>query len=249
MSFAPKLALAALISFGGAAQALPVLASSDASGWALSSSASAVTASAADGAITGEALRFTGNSDSAATRQLGQAVSASRVVVQFDLQFDTGTVDTNDFLGLWLGSSTGPNIGLKGNCDGAAACNGNGADLFVRTTGTSGSFSTPIVVGQTYHLFGLLEKVNGSVNYNRYSLWVNPTGAEMAGLTGADAVFSDNSGMSSFSTIGFRSVNLDAGDAVLVDNLSISTVPEPATAALAGLALFGVAVASRRRAR
>ncbi|MCF8206522.1 MAG: PEP-CTERM sorting domain-containing protein [Methylotenera sp.] len=247
MSFAPKLALAALISFAGAAQALPVLASSDANGWALSSSAAAVTAGAADGAITGEALRFTGNSDNAATRQLGQTVSASRVIVQFDLQFDTGTVDTNDFLGLWLGSSTGPNIGLKGNCDGASAC--NGADLFVRTTGTGGSFSTAIAVGQTYHLFGLLEKVNGSVNYNRYSLWVNPTGAEMAGLTGADAVFSENSGISSFSTIGFRSVNLDAGDAVLVDNLSISTVPEPATAALAGLALLGVALTSRRRPR
>ena len=249
MSFASKLALAALISTAGAAHALPVLVSSDTSGWTLSSSASATTATAGDGAISGEALRFTGNNDNAATRQLGQVVSASRVIVQFDLRFDAGTVDTNDFLGLWLGSSTGPNIGLKGNCDGAAACNGNGADLFVRTTGTGGSFSTAIAVGQTYHLFGLLEKVNGSVNYNRYSLWVNPTGAEMAGLTGADAVFSENSGISSFSTIGFRSVNLDAGDAVLVDNLSISTVPEPATAALAGLALLGVALTSRRRPR
>lgn len=248
MSFASKLALAALISVAGAAQALPVLVSGDTSGWTLSSSsASAVTATTADGAISGEALRFTGNNDSAATRQLGQSVSASRVIVQFDLQFDAGTINTNDFLGLWLGSSTGPNMGLKANCDGAAGC--GGADLFVRTTGTGGSFSTPIVVGETYHLFGLLEKVNGSVNYNRYSLWVNPTGAEMAGLTGADAVFSNNSGISSFSTIGFRSVNLDAGDVVLVDNLSISTVPEPATAALAGLALLGVAFARRRQVR
>lgn len=247
MFFARKLALAALITSVGAAQALPVLSSSDASGWTTSSSVTAVTAGAADGAITGQALRFTGNNDSAATRQLGQAVSASRVIVQFDLQFDAGTIDNNDFLGLWLGSSTGPSLGLKGNCDGAAGC--NGADLFVRTTGTGGSFSTPIVVGQTYHLFGLLEKINGAVNYNRYSLWVNPTGAEMAGLTGADAVFNGTSGISSFSTIGFRSVNLDAGDAVLVDNLNISTVPEPASVALAGLALLGVVATTRRRPR
>ena len=247
MSFAPKLALAALISIAGAAQALPVLSSADALGWTLSSGTAAVVAGPADGAITGEALRFTANNDNAATRTLAQTISANRVTVQFDLQLDAGSIENNDFLGLWLGSSTGPNIGLKGNCDGAAGC--NGADLFVRTTGSGGNFTTPVLLGQTYHLFGLLEKVGGSVNYNRYALWVNPTGAEMAGLSGADAVFNGDSGISSFSTIGFRSVNLDQGDALLVDNLNISTVPEPASTALAGLALLGVLATSRRRAR
>lgn len=247
MSFARKLALAAAISFAGAAHALPVLSSADGSGWTGSSSMSVVTVGAAEGAIAGQALRFAGNSDSAAVRSLGQTLNARQVVVQFDLQFDAGLVDNNDFLALWLGSTTGPNIGLKGNCDGAAGC--NGADLFVRTTGASGSFTMPVTVGQTYHLFGLLEKANGSAVYNRYSLWVNPTGAEMAGLTGADAVFNGGSGLGGFSTIGFRSANLDSGDVVLVDNLSISTVPEPASAALAGLALLGVLATTRRRSR
>lgn len=248
MSFARNLALLAAVSLTTAAHALPVLTSTDGSGWALTSAAASVAnASAADGAINGQALRFTGNNDNAATRQLGQSISASRVFVQFDLQFDAGAIDNNDFVGLWLGTTTGPSIGLKGNCDGAPSC--NGADLFVRTSGTGGKFSTALTVGDTYHLFGLLEKVNGSANYNRYSLWVNPTGAEMSGLTGADAVFDGNSGISSFSTLGFRTVNLDAGDAVLVDNLNVSTVPEPASAALAGAALLGALVASRRRAR
>lgn len=248
MSFARNLALVAAVSLTTAAHALPVLSSTDGSGWALNSGATAVVnAGVADGTITGQALRITGNNDNAATRSLGQAISASRVFVQFDLQFDTGAIDNNDFVGLWLGNPTGPSLGLKGNCDGAAGC--GGADLFVRTNGTGGKFSTAMTVGDTYHLFGLLEKVNGSVNYNRYSLWVNPTGAEMSSLTGADAVFEANSGLSSFSTVGLRSVNLDAGDAVLVDNLNISTVPEPASAALAGLALLGVFATTRRRAR
>lgn len=217
-----------------------------ASAWNGSSSVAVVDASATGGAFAGQALRFSGtDNNSAASRVLSNTISSSRVVVDFNLQFSSGAIDTNDFLSLWLGNVNGPSIGVKGNCDGAANC--NGADLFVRTTGSSGSFATPMVVGTTYHLFALLEKVNGSALYNRYSLWIDPTESEMFSFTGADAVFNGSSGISSFNTIGFRTANLDAGDAVLVDNVTISELPEPGSVALAMVALMGVFASTRRR--
>lgn len=216
--------------------------------WTGSSSATVVDTGVAAGAISGQALRFSGaDNANAATRTLAGTVSATKVLVDFSLQFNAGSIDNNDFLALWFGSSTGPNIGVKGNCDGAAGC--NGADLFVRTMGTGGSFATSMTVGTTYHLFALLEKVNGSSAYNRYSLWVDPTEAERSSLTGADAVFNGSSGLSAFATIGFRTANLDAGDAVLVDDLSITELPEPGSIALAGAALLGAVAARRRRTR
>jgi hypothetical protein len=217
-----------------------------AGGWNGSSSVAVVDTSAAGGAFGGQALRFSGaDNNSAASRVLANAVSGGQVVVDFNLQFSSGAIDTNDFLSLWLGNATGPSIGVKGNCDGAANC--GGADLFVRTAGASGSFTTPMTVGTTYHLFALLEKVNGSAFYNRYSLWIDPTDAEMFSFTGADAVFNGSSGISSFSTIGFRTANLDAGDAILVDNLRIAELPEPGSVALAMVALLGAFATTRRR--
>lgn len=259
MAFARALVLTALLGAMGSAQA--GLVASDnlntatvgslagqaggqgwASAWSGSSSVSVVSGSS------GQALRFSGaDNTSAASRTLGSTISANRVLVDFTLQFSSGAIDNNDFVALWFGNSTGPNIGVKGNCDGLTGC--NGADLFVRTSGSSGSFSTAMTVGTTYHLFALLEKAGGASSYNRYSLWVNPTADEMTSLSGADAVFNGSSGLSSFSALGFRTANLDAGDAVLVDDLNITELPEPASFALAGAALLGLAAARRRKAR
>lgn len=198
-----------------------------------------------DAAMSGNALRITGNADAAAVRNLASAVSGN-VIISFDFQFDAGSISNNDFLGLWFGNSTGPNIGLKANC-GTGSCTN---DLFVRTSGSdAGGNVQDIAVGTTYTLMGYLQKTGPSNVYNRFDFWLNPTAHEMATLTGADVFDTGASSIGSFSQIGFRTATLGAGDALLVDNLRISRVPEPGTLALLGLALAGVAVSTRRRQR
>jgi hypothetical protein len=217
-----------------------------ATGWTGSANVSLFDVGTGSGGMSGEVLKFTGaDNNTAATRTI--AKQTGTVVVDLLLNFSAGSIDNNDFLGLWFGSYTGPNIGIKGNCGGDVS--GCSADLFVRTTGVGGSFSTALVTGQTVELFAVLSKTGGSTNYNSYSLWVNPTANEKSSLTGADAVFTGNSGLSSFSQIGFRTANLDAGDVILVDNLSVNAVPEPSSFALAGLGLFAAFAARRRASR
>lgn len=216
-----------------------------ASAWTGSNGASVVAVTGADAPMSGNAARFgTPNNNNAATRQLGQTVSNSAVFVDFLLQFDSGVISNNDFLGLWFGNQDGPNIGLKANCGTGGNCT---ADLFARTTGSDGVFSTNIEIGQTLRLVGLLEKTGNASNYNRYSLWVDPTAGELASFTGADVVFTGNSNISSFSTIGFRSVNLGTADGVYIDNLRIGVIPEPGSLALVGAALLGLGFAARRK--
>jgi hypothetical protein len=258
---------AALIAFTGLSQAAVVVASDNfdtyasgalaganagtgwASGWTGSTGASVVAVSGADTPMAGQAARFgTPNADVAASRQMSQTISQDRVFVDFLLQFDSGTISNNDFLGLWFGNTSGPNIGLKANCGQSPNSNtGCTADLFARTTGTNGQYSTNIAIGQTLRLVGLLEKTGNATNYNRYSLWVDPTSTELASFTGADAVFTGLSNISSFNTIGFRSVNLGTADGVLIDKLRIGVVPEPGSLALVGAALLGLGVAARRK--
>ena len=217
--------------------------------WADPSPANSIvtTTVSGDSPMSGQAVRITGNSNDAATRKLGATVS-DNVIIRFDFQFDAGTISNNDFLGLWFGSSGGPNIGLKANCGGSPSnCT---ADLFARTSGTdSGGTLQNITLGTTYSLMGYLQKTGASAVYNRIDLWVNPTADEMMNLTGADAFDTGASSVSSFDLIGFRSATLSTGDALLVDNLSISKVPEPGSLALVGLALAGVAAVRRRSAR
>jgi hypothetical protein len=212
------------------------------SGWTIDQAAAPALV-ASNGIQGGNALQFSSNSNSAATRTLSTAITGD-VLIRFEFEY-TGVLESNDFLGLWIGDYTGPNMGLKANC-GTNCTN----DAFVRTGGIAGSplASSDLVAGQTYVMFGHLYKTNGSTVYNAYDAWLNPTDAEMVSLATPDATYFGASSVSSISTIGLRTANIDNGVVVRVDDLSISAIPEPATIALFGAALLGMAGLRRRRA-
>ncbi|MDQ2822716.1 MAG: PEP-CTERM sorting domain-containing protein [Pseudomonadota bacterium] len=216
-----------------------------ASGWKTDLSTSAPVIIAPGVAMEGaNALQLSTKSNAAAYRDLSSAISGD-VLISFQFQY-TGTLGDNDFLGFWFGNSDGPNIGLKANCGGSATCTN---DAFVRTNSTAKMLdNSNLVAGTTYVMFGHLYKTGGSVNYNNFDAWLNPTAAEMLSLTTPDATSKGASTISSFSTIGFRTDNLDNNVTVRVDNLQISAIPEPTSIALFGAALLGMASLRRRRA-
>jgi len=190
-----------------------------------------------------KSLTFGANADRAAYWNLAETQTGG-IIVDFSFSY-TGTLGNNDFMGLWLGDANGPSFGLKANCGNGSCTN----DLYVRTVGTDGPWllGSDLVAGQSYHLLGYLSKTGGSEFYNSFAAWMNPTADEMNSLTGADKVATGVSKIKSVSQIGIRTVNIDSGVKVSIDNLRVSEVPEPASLSLFGLALAGLGLASRRK--
>lgn len=173
------------------------------------------------------ALAFTGNDDFAAVRDLDGLERPRDVYVSMLVRF-TGTQNINDFLALWFeeaGFGAAPNIGVKME-DGSGA---TVEDFFVRTRANNHVTVQDIVNGETYFIVGHMSKPNNGrpFEYDEFRLWVNPV--TLASEPAEDAVSSGDSNVNEFARIGFRAVNLDADDQVVIDRLRIGTTWEDVT--------------------
>lgn len=203
------------------------------------------------------ALRLTGNADELAFRTIAP-FDGDSLYVSFLFSLDNIAIDSADFLGLWFDNATGgqhntnrPNVGIADDPSNefyARFHSTPSGQNFLRAGGR-------VTLDQTYFVVARLSKSNPGATsaYDRVSLWVNPG----AWQSEQPLVTAQGTGIASITHVGLRTANLDAGDALLFDELRLGTtwndvvplaVPVP-SAAWAGIALLGLIPGIRRTRR
>jgi hypothetical protein len=187
--------------------------------------------------ISGSSLNITGNSNNAAIRSLSSAINAvdhHTVNMSFDVAF-SGTLNSNTFLGFWLGNPTSanPNFGIKSGQSAAG-------DFFARRSGTSGTYGFGNAAGGAfYRIDARITDTDNNSAWDTMEFRVdgNPWVTVSSGTIG----------LASFSQIGFRSANMGVGDTFTVGQMSITAVPEPTSLLMVGSAVLGLCTIRRRK--
>jgi len=159
------------------------------------------------------ALQVSGNNNSLVSRSLASSQS-DEVYISFLMNFADGAITNNDFTVWWFNDYNGPNIGIKAN-------QGDGSgpeDVVARTNGGS-VYSQDLGIDTTHLVVGHLYK-SGAGNYDRYALWVDPAADDFAS---PDDTATGSSDISSFTTVGIRSVNLTGDDSINFAALRLGT--------------------------
>lgn len=199
---------------------------------------------------------YTGNTVFA-SRQMDTTLSGP---VYFSFLFQTTTADgptDTDFFQVGMDTSaTTPRVSVIHNKNSAlspvdqdfAARSSTGSDGTAQTyTGTGTE------VGRTYFLVVKASKVNGSTNYNKVDLWVDPeTLSEPPTAFESATSPTKDSGISQASFLILRLSALETNDTYYIDQFKVgdtfaSVLPEPATLALTGLGLGAAAIVRGRK--
>ncbi len=190
-------------------------------------------------------------------RQLATTQSGD-IYVSYVFRYDEG-LDGNDFVTLWLDDVGNESSHL--HTEGSAflgVTGGNG--FFVRLSESNdGSARSQQetgfgpLQGQAYTVVGRLFK-DGSTDYNKFTMWIDPTLDDVANNVGGVTVTRSGIGLSGISHVGIRTgASTESTGQYLVDSLQIGTqpldvVPEPSNLALLiSLMLVGSAILSRCR--